>query len=331
VDATVTVPAGRTLALLGPNGAGKSTVLEAIAGTVPLDAGRITLADRVLAGDGSVVPARARGIGLLSQDDCLFPTMSVRENVAFGPRSRGASRTQARADAEAWLERVGLAHMGERRPSALSGGQARRVAIARALAAAPRVLLLDEPFAGLDVEAASGVRAVVAELLDGMTAIITTHDALDAHTLAHDVAVMDSGTVVESGDAAGVLARPRTAFGARMAARILVTGTMGNGVLVADAGVSVLVAEGPPEGTRAAIAVRPALVVVAGSDDRDAAGEGKWTWVDQVVTALEPRGDEVRVHGETLAADVDPGRAARLLPGTSVRFGLPHDEAAYAL
>uniref|UniRef100_UPI0025D83A03 sulfate/molybdate ABC transporter ATP-binding protein n=1 Tax=Demequina sp. TaxID=2050685 RepID=UPI0025D83A03 len=246
VDASLEVEAGRTLVLLGPNGSGKSTTLEAIAGIVPLDGGAVTL-------DGAAIGARDRRIGLLSQDDALFPTMSVRDNVAFGPRSRGFSRHDARAQAEGWLARVGLEGTGDRRPADLSGGQARRVAIARALAARPRVLLLDEPFAGLDVVAASTIRSLVAGLLAGVTAVVSTHDALDAHALADHVAVIESGRVVESGIAAEVLTRPRTAFAARMAARVLVNGTMHGGALVTDGGVRVPVTGGPGAGARAAV------------------------------------------------------------------------------
>ncbi|WP_062464293.1 ABC transporter ATP-binding protein [Demequina soli] len=321
VDASLEVAPGRTLVLLGPNGSGKSTALEAVAGIVPGAA--VTL-------DGAAAPraARDRRIGLLSQDDALFPAMSVRDNVAFGPRSRGVARAEARAEADAWLARVGLSGLGDRRPRELSGGQARRVAIARALAARPRVLLLDEPFAGLDVGAASTVRGLVAGLLSGVTAIVTTHDALDAHALADDVAVMEAGRIVEAGPAAEVLARPRTAFAARMAARVLLEGTMRGGALELSGGTRVPVTGGPGAGARAAIALRPAAVTVSLGD---APRSPALVWIADEVAGLEPRGDEVRVQGTVCAADVDPAVAGALAARAPVWFGVPRGEAAYAL
>lgn len=318
VSATLDVPTGETLALLGPNGSGKSTVLEAIAGIVPGARGSVSL-------DGAPLgEARARSIGLLSQDDALFPTMSVLDNVAYGPRSRGAGRAAAREIARAWLLRVGLAELAERRPGSLSGGQARRVAIARALAADPRVILLDEPFAGLDVAAAGEIRGLLAELLRGRTAVIATHEVLDAYAFATHVAVMDGGRVVEHGTAEEVLARPRTAFAARMAARVLLTGVMAGGALVLDNGARVPVTGGPGAGVPAAVALRPSDVAVgSGTDPRR-------TWVDDAVVAIEPRGDQVRVTGAVAAADVDVALGGALRVGAPVRFGIPHGAPAYA-
>ncbi|WP_062521205.1 ABC transporter ATP-binding protein [Demequina silvatica] len=321
VDAAVEVSSGATLVLLGPNGSGKSTVLEAVAGIVPGADARVTL-------DGTDAPRapRDRRIGLLSQDDALFPTMSVRDNVAFGPRSRGLGRAAAREAADAWLARVGLDGLGDRRPGALSGGQARRVAIARALAAEPRVMLLDEPFAGLDVVVASEVRGLVAGLLTGVTAVVTTHDALDAHALADTVAVMEAGSVAESGTAAEVLTRPRTAFAARMGGRVLVEGTMRGGALEIAAGVRVPVGGGPGAGVRAGVTAHPGDVALA-----LAAPVSGPAWVVDAVRGLEPRGDVVRVHGALLAADVPVEAAAGLEAGTPVWFGVPRGLEAYAL
>ncbi|WP_062289022.1 ABC transporter ATP-binding protein [Demequina phytophila] len=325
VDATVEVAAGGTLVLLGPNGSGKSTVLEAVAGMVPGADVRVTL-------DGVDAPRapRDRRIGLLSQDDALFPTMSVRDNVAFGPRSAGASRAAARAEADAWLARVGLDGLGDRRPGALSGGQARRVAIARALAAAPRVLLLDEPFAGLDVVVASEVRGLVAGLLAGVTAVVTTHDALDAYALADTVAVMDSGAVVEAGEAVEVLTRPRTRFAARMGGRVLVEGTMRGGALEIAAGVRVPVSGGPGAGVPAAVAAHPGAVALAWSEPPESRASGS-AWVADAVRGLEPRGDVVRVHGALLAADVPVEVVGGIAAGTPAWFGVPRGLEAYAL
>lgn len=343
VNAQLSVAPGRTLVLLGHNGSGKSTVLEAIAGLVPLTHGRVVLGDSRT--DSEVldhVPAtkepgsrrrtrmapRNRRVGLLSQDDALFDHLSVADNVAFGPRSRGASRARARAIALEWLEKVDVAAYAQRRPHQLSGGQARRVAIARALASEPRVLLLDEPFAGLDVVAASTIRTMIATLLDGVTAVVATHDALDAHALADDVSVLESGSVVESGTAADVLTRPRTGFAATMAGHVLVTGTMRGGAIITAGGAAVPVTGGPGAGSHAAIAVRPYEVAVSTAPPTlDKAR----VWTADAVVAVEPLGDRVRVHGRMLTAECDAGMAANLTVGDAVSFGIPRGLGAYPL
>jgi molybdate transport system ATP-binding protein len=159
LDVAVDVAAGDVLALLGPNGAGKSTILRALAGLVPLDRGHITI-DGIVVDDPAAdvfVEPEHRPIGVVFQDYLLFDHMSVLENVAYGLRARRTPKREARARAAEWLDRVGLAAYAQQRPHALSGGQAQRAALARALAVSPRLLLLDEPLAALDV----GTRATV--------------------------------------------------------------------------------------------------------------------------------------------------------------------------
>ncbi|WP_457207715.1 sulfate/molybdate ABC transporter ATP-binding protein [Nocardioides sp. P5_C9_2] len=204
---------GQVIALIGPNGAGKSSVVHALAGLVRAD-GRARLDDLDLLPRS----AREREVGLVFQDRALFPHLSARDNVAFGPRSRGVSRREARHRAEQWLARVGLADLADRRPGELSGGQAQRVAIARALATEPRLLLLDEPMAGLDVTVAMALRIELARHLrdyDGVT-LLVTHDALDALALADHVVVLDGGRVAQQGTPDDVAAHPRTSHVARL-------------------------------------------------------------------------------------------------------------------
>src|SRR5690606_31859007 len=150
------------------------------------------------------VPPRERGVILLGQQPHLFPHLSARENIAFGPRARRIPKVQARADADAWLERIGLTGLGDRRPGRLSGGQQQRVALARALATSPRVLLLDEPFASLDPATADGIRSLLRDELahTGTTVVMATHDASDAVALADRLVVLDAGRI--TGDAAPV-------------------------------------------------------------------------------------------------------------------------------
>ncbi|MDN4481407.1 sulfate/molybdate ABC transporter ATP-binding protein [Demequina muriae] len=318
VDATISAEAGRTLALLGPNGSGKSTLLAAIAGLVRPAAGAVTTGTRVLHDLDASRPVwrspRERRVGLVTQGADLFPTMTVLDNVAFGPRSQGAPRADAREQSARWLDSMGLGGLADRRPASLSGGQHRQVAIARALASAPDVLALDEPFAGIDVEAASQLRTFVASFASDLTVILTTHDPLDVHLLAHDVAVLDHGSVVERGTVAEVLTRPRTGFAARMAGMMLLHGTVGpSGELVTDDGIRVAaLAPHLSAGQSAVAALRPRAVRLAASGG-----------IPDVIRTIEPRGDVVRVHGERLVADIDPASAAGLLPGASIAFDVP--------
>lgn len=207
LDVAFELPEGASLALLGPNGAGKSSVLGLLAGTLVPDEGEATLGEQVLFRLGPRVrpstwlPAHQRRFALLHQEALLLPHLSVLENVAFGPRSQGASRATARSEARRRLDQVGAAELADRRPKHLSGGQAQRVAIARALAADPPLLLLDEPLAGLDAASAPAVRALLASVVADRPSVVVTHDPTDARALADHVVVLEAGRVVGTGGA----------------------------------------------------------------------------------------------------------------------------------
>jgi molybdate transport system ATP-binding protein len=315
-DAELDVAEGQTLALLGPNGAGKSTALALAAGTLRPHRGRIALDGQVLthveAGRTRAwVPPHARRVAFLAQEPLLFPHLSVRSNIAFGPRAQGTRRRAAREEAQRWLDRIGLAELGDRRPSTLSGGQAQRVAVARALAARPRLLLLDEPMAALDVDVTPALRQTLKRMLAGQTAVITTHDVLDALLLADEIAVIDGGRVVERGTTAQVLGRPRSAFAARIAGLNLLSGAWsGEGVRTPAGEVVHGHVEGldVAPGTPVVAVFRPAAVSLY---HEPASGSPRNTFRG-TITALEPHGDLVRVRTDHLAADITPQAVAEL-------------------
>jgi molybdate transport system ATP-binding protein len=217
------VPSGGVLALLGPNGAGKSTALGALAGAVPLDAGRVLLDDRLLddVAAGVSVDIARRSVGWVFQDALLFPHLSVAENVAFGLRAGGMRRADALHAAGEWLERMGIAALAGARPREISGGQAQRAALARALAPQPHLLLLDEPLAALDAEVREEVRG---GLRDGLRrhpgcTVLVTHDPGDAAVLADDVVVLEAGRAVQRGTPDELRDAPATPYVAAMFAK----------------------------------------------------------------------------------------------------------------
>ena len=332
--AELTVGDGETVALLGPNGAGKSSMLALVAGLLRPYDGEVRLDDRPLThvdhGRTRVlVPPHRRHVALLAQDPLLFPHLSARDNVAFGPRSRGTARRPARQLAEEWLQIVGAAELADRRPAQLSGGQSQRVALARAMAADPRLLLLDEPMAALDVAVAPALRQTLKQILKGRTAIVVTHDVLDALLLADRVVVVDGGEVVEEGPTSAVLSMPRSAFTARFAGLNMVRGTWREGAVLTRTGRRVAGVAAPPvpyAGAPAVAVFRPNAVSVL----RTAPDGSPRNVFEVTVTELEPRGDQVRVRAGDLSADITVNAAAELdlAPGTHALFSVKATEIA---
>lgn len=216
LDVSFDVADGETLAVLGPNGAGKSTILRCLLGLVPLDTGRIVLGDHVLddTTNNLYVEPENRRVGAVFQDYLLFRHLSVIDNVAFGLRARGAKKESARLTARSHLERFEVEHLADRRPSQLSGGEAQRVALARALAVDPKVLLLDEPLAALDVTTRRTVRDELSLFLSafGGPRLIVTHDPADARRLADRVLIVEHGSVVQHGSILDVMRDPATPY-----------------------------------------------------------------------------------------------------------------------
>ncbi len=207
------VDRGETVAVLGPSGSGKSTLLRAIAGLQPLDAGDVSLDGRSLDG----VPAHRRGIGLMFQDDALFPHRDVAANVAFGLRMGGVTPTDAAARVTELLALVGLPGRERRSIASLSGGERKRVALARALAPAPSVLLLDEPLGALDRPLHDRLVTELRELFErvGQTVIYVTHDVAEAFAIATRVAVMREGAIVQVAAPEELWTHPADAWVAR--------------------------------------------------------------------------------------------------------------------
>jgi molybdate transport system ATP-binding protein len=216
LDIDVAVSAGTVLAVVGPNASGKSSLLLALAGFLELEDARVELNGRRV----DELPPERRGIGMVFQDPLLFPHLTVLENVAFGPREHGASRRLARSIAGDWLDRLEIGMLADRRPAELSGGEAQRVALARALAVTPDLLLLDEPFAALDVDGHAALRAdLVAHLAElAIPVVLVAHALADVATLADDVLAIEEGRVVQRGTLDHLTAAPATDFVRRFTA-----------------------------------------------------------------------------------------------------------------
>jgi molybdate transport system ATP-binding protein len=235
LDARLRSAPGHTIALLGPNGAGKSTALRALCGLSPLESGRITLGDRCLDDPerGVWVPPERRRIGAVFQDYVLFPHLTVGENVSFGLRCRGEAQAPAAAKCRAWLQRLGLEELAERRPGDLSGGQAQRVALARALIFEPELLLLDEPLAALDVTTRVELRRILASHLEQFRGprLLITHDPTEAFLLADEIYILEEGKITQVGSADDIRLRPRTRYIADLAGSNLLLGNAAGGIL----------------------------------------------------------------------------------------------------
>lgn len=324
------VGSGEVLAVLGPNGAGKSTTAAVIAGLLGADRAVVRVGSRTLTdtAHGIAVPTHDRRIGLLQQDPLLFPHFSVLANVEFAARRHARhARTGdgVRSEALGWLETVGVAELARRRPNEISGGQAQRVALARALAAAPEVLLLDEPLAGLDVAGAATARAVLRRVLtDGSRPVLLiTHDLLDVLALADRVLVIEGGRIAEAGPTGRVLASPRSGFGARIAGLNLVRGVLaGPGLLRTPEGqmwhgTSAGDVEDLPAGQDAVAVFAPAAVAVYREQPQGSPRNSVLATIGEV----EVSGAVVRVRTAG-QSDGTPGLAADVTAESVAALGL---------
>ena len=210
-DLSFAVRPGRHLALLGPSGCGKSTLLRLMTGLDVPSAGEIRVEGVPASSAGRIhLEAHERRIGMVFQELALWPNLSALENVVLGMARTGQSRRDRRAAAREALARCRLDGLAERLPAALSAGQQQRVALARALAPRPKLLLLDEPFTGLDLTLKAEIFAEIRRLVDefGLTLLLVTHDPLEARALASDALVLEEGRCCEQGALGDLLADP---------------------------------------------------------------------------------------------------------------------------
>jgi molybdate transport system ATP-binding protein len=316
LDMRLTAGEGEVVALLGPNGAGKTTLLRAIAGLAPVDSGHVHLDVRVLEDTktGVYVPTEQRSIGFVFQDYLLFPHLNVIDNVAFGLRSRGVNRTEARWRATEWLERVGLATRTLARPSELSGGERQRVALARALAPDPRLLLLDEPLAALDATTRTEVRRDLKQHLSSFRGVrlLVTHDPLEATILADRLVVMEAGRHVQTGTPVEVTEHPRSRYVADLVGTNLLRGQADHGIVRLGDGASIAAAGAETGDVFAAI--HPRAVSLHRSHPE---GSPRNVWSGRV-RGVELYGDRARVRIEgqiPLVAEVTPAALIELKLG----------------
>ena len=256
---------GEILCLLGPSGSGKTTLLRLAAGLEVPNHGRIFLNQREISGPGVFVPPERRGVGLMFQDFALFPHMSVFDNVRFGLNA--LSEKESRNEAAVALERVGLSRYADQYPHALSGGEQQRVALARALSPRPSVLLMDEPFSGLDSRLRDTMRDETLAVLreTRATALVVTHDAEEAMRIADRIALLNEGQLVQVGTAEDLYYRPRDLFTAAFFSELNVfEGIVTSGHIETPLGS--FKAENAREGDELSVAIRLSSVDVKESN-----------------------------------------------------------------
>jgi len=309
-----TLAAGSVVAVLGPNGAGKTTLLRTIAGLQGVDTGSLAIGARTVDDGDAFTDPGERAVGVVFQDYALFPHMSVLENVAFGPRSRGTGARASRALAQDALDRFGIGDLADRRPARISGGQAQRVALARALVTQPDVLLLDEPLAALDIETREAVRAELDVALadfPGCT-VLVTHDPLDALLLADRIIVLEDGRIVQDAAPVELARRPVTPYVAALMGVTLLRGTASDGRLAIDDGGVMFLADHHLTG-RALAVVRPEAVTLHRHRPE---GSARNVWRG-VVSSVQPAQDRVRV-----LVDGEPSMIATVTPAAIAELGL---------
>ncbi len=267
-DVSLAIESGQVTCLLGPSGCGKSTTLRIIAGVDMQDQGTIHVDGALVSDTIFGVPPERRHIGLMFQDFALFPHLSVADNVAFGLPRGAESRNRRVAEL---LERVSLSGFGPKFPHELSGGEQQRVALARALAPRPRILLMDEPFSGLDERLRDGIRDDTLALLkeEGTAVLLVTHEPHEAMRMADEIALMRMGRIVQRGAPYNIYNAPVDRDAAAFFSDINILRSRVRGALTLTP-FGEFLAPGLPDGTEVDIVIRPQHLKI----DFDRAGRG---------------------------------------------------------
>ncbi len=315
-DISIAVGAGEIVCLLGPSGCGKTTLLRLAAGLERLQTGRVEIGGRVVADarTGTVLPPERRRVGLMFQDYALFPHLTVGDNIAFG--------IAGTAGGEAWVQaalaRMGLSDFSSAYPHTLSGGQQQRCALLRALAPHPDVLLLDEPFSGLDMALRAQVRDETAAFLHetGIATLIVTHDPEEAMSIADRLAVMAEGEVIQQGTPADVYLAPVNPFVAGLFGPLnALTGRVDSGRV--DTPLGPFAAGEWPDGASVTVLIRPENIAI------DPAGGGAKVMSSRLLGGLSAITVVHEGSGLTLRATV----AGIMLPPAGSRVGVALDSA----
>ena len=328
-DFSLSVAAGEVVCLLGPSGCGKTTLLRLVAGLERVQRGRIAIAGRLVGTPGLHLPPEDRSVGLVFQDYALFPHLTVAQNVGFGLIGMGDAERRARVTDV--LARAGLTEFGNRYPHALSGGQQQRVALARALAPRPPLILLDEPFSGLDARLRDEVRDRTLHLLKhtGQTTLMVTHDAEEAMFMADRIAVMRDGRNVQTGRPDKLYYEPASAFVTEFFSDVnRLKGVVRAGSVATPFGA--LAAAGMADGTEAEVLIRPEALKLSVAEGHAAVADmaearvlaarmlGRTSLVH--LCTCRQSGEELHLHARV------PGR---FLPEeeTVLRVGLDREQA----
>ncbi len=334
LDLNLRIDDGETVVLLGPNGAGKSTTVAVLAGQLPLASGFIAFGDTTIDDSNDIfVPPRDRRVGVVFQDYLLFEHMNVLDNIAFGINTRGSRMADARTDAGRWATRFGVGGLLAKRPSELSGGQAQRVALARAVAMQPRLLLLDEPLAALDVETRAATRRTLAQHLREFEGprLVITHDPTDAFLLGDRIYVLEDGKVTQEGTPERIHSHPATSYVAAVAGTNLLTGrNQGGALALDDLDFELRTSNTQIEGD-VLITVHPRAVALFTDEPH---GSPRNTWLT-TIESIDPLGDTTRVFLADplpIAVDITPASTAAmgLAPGVRVWASVKATEVAVA-
>jgi molybdopterin-binding protein len=330
IELALTAEPRSTLVLVGENGSGKTTFLRLLAGLDRPERGRIALGDAVWfdSATSRYEPPERRSIGYVPQDLALFPHLSVRENVAFGLNALKRPAGEIHDKVNALLARLAIRDLAERRPGGISGGERQRVALARALVLEPALLLLDEPFASLDLPTRRGMRAEMRRLLSGLpcVTVFVTHDPVEAMAFGDRIAVLEDGRTTQIGDRDELLRHPRSVYVAEFLGLNRFSGRMvvrRDGVAQVEAAGGTLAVVDPGEGDgEVLITVAPREIVLS-RERPSGSAMNVFEGAVEELTPEPPNGERLRVRigsRPPLVAEVTRASAEsmRLAPGVTV-------------